>query len=441
MNMSTTLVVCFTVANIGYAADFDKEKLDNWHHWRGPLATGESPKGDPPIQWDEKTNVLWKAELKGKGSATPIIWGDRVFVVTAEPTGRKIEPEKRPRVDPKFERKTKAPDEYYRFIVMCFDRASGAKKWEKVAAEQVPHEGTHDTHSYAAGSPTTDGKLLYVSFGSFGIFCYDFEGNLQWQREIGRMTTRLGWGEAVTPVIHGDSLLLNWDQEADSRLVCLNARDGKTIWETPRDEKTSWNTPLVVEHKGTTQVILNGTNRVRSYDLANGKTIWECAGMTVNAIPSPLVKDGVAYVVSGYRGAASVAVPLDSKGEVADSKVVWRYNKGTPYVPSPLLSGERLWFTERNAQVLTVLNLKTGKPVIEEERLPTVTSFYSSPAAAAGRIYFIDQRGTALVLKDSDKLEVLSTNRLPDAFDASPAIVGKQLLLRGEKYLWCIATK
>lgn len=423
------------------SAEFETAKLDNWHHWRGPLATGEAPKGNPPIKWDEKANIQWKAELKGKGSATPIVWGNRVFVVTAEPTGRKVEPVKRPKVDPKFEKKTDAPDEYYRFIVMCFDRVTGAKKWEKVAAEQVPHEGTHQTHSYAAGSPTTDGKLLYVSFGSFGIFCYDFDGNLKWHREIGRMNTRLGWGEAVTPVIHGKSLLLNWDQEADSKLVCLNAADGKTIWEAPRDEKTSWNTPLVVENKGTTQVIVNGTNRVRSYDIASGKSIWEVAGMTVNAIPSPLARDGIAYIVSGYRGAASVAVPLDAKGTVGDDRVLWRYNKGTPYVPSPLLLRDRLWFTQANTQVLTVLNVKTGKPIIEGERLPSVTSFYGSPAAAAGRIYLVDQRGTALVLKDSDKVEVLATNRLPDAFDASPAIAGKQLFLRGEKYLWCIGEK
>jgi outer membrane protein assembly factor BamB len=441
MKMISVLAFCFIVPGISTAVDFDKEKLNYWHHWRGPLATGEAPNGDPPVKWDEKTNLLWKAPLKGKGSATPIVWGNRVFVVTAEPTGRKVEPDKLPKVDPKFEKKTDAPNEYYRFIVFCFDRATGAKKWEKVATEQVPHEGHHGTHSYAAGSPTTDGKLLYVSFGSFGVFCYDFDGNLQWQREISRMNTRLGWGEAVTPVVHGNSLLLNWDQEANSKLINLNSADGKVIWETPRDEKTSWNTPVVVEHKGTTQVILNGTNRVRSYDLANGKQIWECAGMTINAIPSPMVKDGVAYIVSGYRGAASVAVPLDAKSEVPDSKVLWRYNKGTPYVPSPLLLGERLWFTQGNTQVLTVLNLKTGKPFVEGERMPTATSFYSSPAAAAGRIYFVDQRGTCLVLKDGDKLEVLSTNRLPDAFDASPAIVGKQLFLRGEEFLWCIAQK
>src|SRR5262249_46639472 len=150
----------------------------------------------------------------------------------------------------------------------------------------------------------------------------------------------------------------------------------------------------------------------------------------------------IAYVVSGYRGAAGVAVPLDSKGELGENgKVNWRYNKGLPYVPSPLLLGDRLWFTSMNSQVLTTPDIKTGKAVILSERLPNVQNFYASPAAAAGRIYFTDRRGTTLVLKAGDTLNVLATNRLDDSIDASPAIVGKQLFLRGEKYLWCIEAK
>jgi outer membrane protein assembly factor BamB len=436
---------CIFVAQTGWAGDFEKDKLDNWHQWRGPLATGFAPKGDPPVRWDAKANIKWQAELTGKGSATPIIWGDRVFVVTAVATGKKLEAEKLPKTDPRFEKKTEAPHEVYRFIVYCFDRHNGKLRWQKIATEQVPHEGTHQTHSYAAGSPTTDGKFLYVSFGSFGIYCYDFDGNLKWQRELGKLNTRLGWGEAVTPALHGDSLLLNWDQEADSALICLDTKTGATRWKTPREEKTSWNTPLIVEHKGVMQVILNGTTRARAYNLADGKEIWECAGMTVNAIPSPVSRDGVAYIMSGYRGAAAVAVSLDATGDQSDmndtGKVAWRYAKGTPYVPSPLLLGDRLWFTQANTPVLTTIDIKTGKPVLDQERLPKASSFYGSPAAAAGRIYLTDQTCTTLVLKDGDTLDVIAINKLDDAIDASPAIVGKQLFLRGQKFLYCIEEK
>lgn len=418
------------------------DPLDQWGHWRGPLANGTGPRADPPTTWDAKTNIKWAVELPGKGSATPIVWGDRVFAVTAMPTGRKARPEDMPNIDPKFERKTEPPTEYYEFFVYGIDRNTGKERWKHRAAEKVPHEGHHETHSYAAGSPTTDGKRLYVSFGSFGLYAYDLDGKPLWSRDLGRLVTRLGWGEAVTPVIHGDNLLLNWDQEANSKLVCLDPATGKTKWEAPRDEKTSWNTPLVVEHKGTTQVILNGTTRVRSYDLATGKELWTCAGMTVNAIPSPVSADGVAYVLSGYRGAAGVAVSLDARGEVSpENGLLWRYNKATPYVPSPLLSNGRLWFTGANGNLLTVLDAKSGKPLVEQERLPSVRSFYASPVAAAGRVYFTSQDGTTLVYREGDQPELLATNRLNDAIDASPALAGKQLFLRSHGRLYCVEGK
>src|SRR5439155_2745230 len=165
-----------------------------------------------------------------------------------------------------------------------------------------------------------------VSFGSFGTYCYDFDGKLQWQRALGRMHTRLGWGEAVTPVIRGDALLLNYDQEVDSALYCLDAKTGKTKWKADRNELTSWNTPLVVEHNGRTQVIVNGTERIRSHDLATGKVLWQCGGMTVNAIPSVVSAGVVVYCVSGYKGAAACAISLDAAGDITDTaKVLWRY--------------------------------------------------------------------------------------------------------------------
>jgi outer membrane protein assembly factor BamB len=437
MKKNVLLALCAGMIVVAGRAAPPEARLDNWPHWRGPEANGTAPKGDPPVTWDEKTNIKWKVALPGKGSASPIVWGDQVFVATAIKTDRVADPKDLPKPDPRFETKTSPPTNYYEFIVLSFDRASGKLRWKQTAAVKVPHEGHHPTHSYAAGSPTTDGKYLYVSFGSFGTYCYDLDGKLQWQRDLGLLHTRLGWGEAVTPVIHGDVLLLNWDQEADSALFCLDAKTGRTRWKADRTEKTSWNTPLVVGHGDHTQVVVNATNRIRSYDLETGKVLWECGGMTTNAIPSAVTKDGVAYVVSGYKGAAAVAVSLDAAGDVTD-KVLWRYGKGTPYVPSPLLLGDRLWFTQGNEAMLTVLDTKTGKPVIEQKRLPGAKSFYASPVAAAGRVYLVDRDGTTLVLKAGDKLDILATNRLDDAIDASPAVVGKQLFLRGEKYLYCI---
>jgi outer membrane protein assembly factor BamB len=443
MGKSTVLALCTCLfAAPAGAGPFSEDRLDNWPQWRGPLASGAAPRGNPPLRWDANTNVRWKTPLPGRGSATPVVWGDQVFVLTAVDTGRGADPADLPKPAAGLEKRTQPPRTYHRFVVLCIDRGTGKVRWERTAAEQVPHEGHHPTHSYAAASPTTDGRHLYASFGSHGVYCYDLAGNLRWKRDLGRMETRLGWGEGSSPVLHGDTLVVNWDHEGQSFIVALDARTGQTRWKADRDEKTSWSTPLVVGHNGRAQVIVNATNRVRSYDLATGKVLWECGGQTVNAIPAP-VSDGTAVIcMSGYRGAFACAIPLDSSGDVTDSsKVVWRCTRGTPYVPSPLLVGGRLYFTQANNPQLTCLNAKTGAVLIDRERLPAVSSLYASPVGAAGRVYVVGRDGTTVVLRQGDKFEVLAVNRLNDPVDASPAVAGKQMFLRGEKYLYCLETE
>ncbi len=433
-----TLAVAWTGVTLR-AQDGRDPRLNNWHQWRGPEATGMSPNGDPPLRWDAKTNVKWKTAIPGRGASTPIVWGDQVFLLTAIDTGRAADPRDIPKPDPQSDAKTKPPTTYHQFVVLAIDRRSGKIRWQQTAAEKVPHEGHHPTHSYAAASPMTDGQFLYVSFGSQGIYCYDLDGKQRWSRDLGRMRTCYGWGEGISPVVHGDALIVNWDQESGSYIVCLDARTGQTRWKAERDEPTSWATPLIVEHKGRTQVIVSATKRVRSYDLATGKVIWECGGQTLNVIPSPVCNQDTVFCMSGYRGAAAVAIPLDATGDLTDSqKVRWRYDRGTPYVPSPLLAGDRLYFTALNNALLTCLDAKTGKPLIDRERLPGQTSFYASPVGAKDRLYLVDRDGTTLVIKRGDQLEVLATNPLGEPVDASPAIVGKQLFLRGEKHLFCI---
>lgn len=413
----------------------------DWPSWRGPSANGVAPPtANPPLKWSESSNIKWKATLPGKGSATPVVIGDQVIVLSSVQTERVATAEELPKPDPKFETKTTPPNRFYRFQVTSFDRDNGKVRWQQTATEAVPHEGHHPTHSYAAGSPVTDGERIYASFGSFGIYAYNLKGELAWKRDLGRMRTRLGWGEAVTPVLHGNDLILNWDQEVDSKLIVLDRASGKTRLEIKRDEKTSWNAPAIIEKNGKTQVILNGTNRIRSYNLADGSPIWEVGGMTVNAIPSPIVEKNTAYVVSGYRGAAAVAIQLDAQGEQGEKsdKILWRYGKGTPYVPSPILVDGRLYMTKVNTPFLTILDALTGKPLVEDMRLPKATSFYGSPVAAQGKLYFADRDGNTVIVSATEKPTVLATNSLQDHFDASPALSGKTLFLRGEKFLYAI---
>lgn len=423
--------------------EFSPTSPANWAQWRGPSANGTAPGGNPPIEWNETKNIRWKREIPGKGSASPIVWGNKLFLLTAVPTDRPAEKSaaQTPAEAPSEGRRLAldAPTVYYQFRVMCLDRMTGDILWDQVANEAVPHEGGHPTNSFASGSPITDGRRLYVSFGSFGIYCYDLDGHLQWKRDLGRMETRNDFGEGSSPALFGDTLVLTWDQEANSFITALDAETGETRWKVDRDEPTTWATPLITEYQGVTQVITNGTNRVRSYDLRTGELIWACGGQFTNPIASPVRFQDLAIAMTGYRGYAVYAVPLSACGDVTDTEsIAWKRGDAGPYISSPVLYEGILYFTKSRDAILYGVHPGNGTAIIEQERIPGLGTLYSSPVAAAGRLYFTDRDGKTVVLKHGPKLEVLATNELPEVIDASPAIVGSQLYMRGEKHLYCI---
>ena len=433
-------MIVLLFAGASWAESHSAKTLDNWPAWRGPLANGVAPHADPPVEWSISENIKWKLDLPGHSNATPIVWADRVFVVTAVESERTVDQLSPPTMEPPGGYRTKRPRHYYQFQVYCVDRQTGRILWQRVAAEQVPHEGHHGTNTYASGSPTTDGRRLYVTFGSHGLFCYDLDGNLLWERDLGDMITRFGWGEGASPTVYGDALAVNWDHEGFSAVYILDALTGKTRWQAQRDEETTWATPLVVTYKGTKQLILNATRRVTSYDLDSGKILWECGGQTVVLIPSPVILDDMVICMSGYRSSAAYAIPLDATGDITGTdRVRWHHNRNTPYVPSPLLYGERLYFTKVNQAILSCLNARTGEPLMESVRLPGLRELYASPLGAADRIYFVGRDGTTVVIKNQPELKVLAVNRLDDPMDASPAAAGRELFLRSKKRLYCIA--
>jgi len=334
------------------------------------------------------------------------------------------------------------PTEEYRFVLLSLDRNTGKENWRSVSATAVPHEGHHRDHGYASGSPVTDGEHIIANFGSRGLFCYDMKGKLQWKKDFGDMRTRNSFGEGTSPALHGDTVVLLWDHEGDSAIYALDKKTGKLKWKQDRDEATGWCTPVVTSHDGVTQVIVNGTSAVRSYQLSDGKLLWQCSGQTANCVPSVVVDEAFVYAMSGFRGAHVAAIKLGSSGDLTDSNsIAWTGNRGTPYVPSPLLSNGRIWYLAGNNGILSVRDAKTGKLLVEGERLDGISGVYASPVSAGGRVYIAGRNGTVSVLKDSAKLELLATNELDDKFDCSPAVVGNQLFLRGKEYLYCIATK
>ena len=449
----------------------------NWAQWRGPAFNGTAPGANPPTEWSETSNIKWKIKTPGRGVSTPIIWGDSIFIQTAIGTGKKVEPAavpeaeakppeiKPPDAPPAGEQpnpegrrnrpgggggggggrgRGEKPTEVQQFVLLCLDRATGSEKWRKVASEVLPHEGHHQDHGYASHSPVTDGEHVYAWFGSRGLYCYDMKGGLVWSKEFGKMKTRAGFGEGSSPALHGDTIIINWDHEEDDDfIVALDKKTGQERWKQKRDEASSWTTPLVLTHEGKTQVVVNGAKRIRSYDLVDGKLIWECGGMTQNVIPTPVSANGILYAISGFRGASLMAIKLGQTGDLTDKAdaIAWKHNKRTPYVPSPLLYGDKLYFFAGNDATLSCFDAKTGEPMLDAQDLEGLNGLYASPAGAADRVYIPSRNGVTVVLKNTGKLDILATNKLDDGFDSSPAIVGKEIFLRGRENLYCIAEK
>ncbi|MCY2976241.1 MAG: FG-GAP-like repeat-containing protein [Planctomycetota bacterium] len=410
---------------------------ENWVQWRGPSADGHAGvHAKPPRQWDKLKNIAWAVDLPGEGSATPIVFGNQIFILSAVKTERKSTI-----AIVNDERAKTTPDEFfYQFVVSSYDRKSGKELWQRIAIEQVPHEGKHDTNTYAAGSPTTDGERLYFSFGSRGVFCYSLDGDLLWKIDLGDMRTRSGWGEAVTPTLTQDALIINWDQEEGSFIAAIDKQTGHIRWKVDRvGEVSSWNTPFVATYQGKQQVIVNGTGSVKSYSATDGELLWECGGQTVNAIPSPIQFRDSVICTSGYRGALACSIPLQSRGNVTDSHTIdWKIQQGTPYVPSPILSGTKLLLTSGNTNVLSCIDASTGQAILERTRLTGIRTMYASPILANGHFYFTSREGTTLVVKDNETFDIVATNELDDIIDASLVAVDDQLFLRSWSKLYCI---
>jgi len=448
--------VCFALLLTTVCALVQAQVSDqaHWPQWRGPSFNGMA-RGDAPTTWSDTTNIKWKMDIPGRGNSTPVIWGDRIFVTTAIPTGK---PATAPTPTPAAGQPATSgqgegrrgrgpggdagPQVEHRFDVLCLDRKSGKLLWQRTAKVAIPHEGHHRAYgSFASNSPVTDGKNLYAFFGSRGIYCYDFNGKLLWEKDLGvQMKMKLGFGEGSAPLLTGDRLILVFDHEAGSFIVALDKRSGKELWRVPRDEGSSWSTPLAIDHEGRKQVIVTASKKVRSYDLENGKVLWEAAGLGANAIPAPVYQNGLVYVMSGFRDPRLMAIKLGKDGDLtASDSILWSQTRGLAYTTSPVLYDNRLYVATDNG-MLSSFNATTGEPHYAQVRLPKASNLKASPVGANGKLYLATEDGDVVVLRMGDKFEVLATNTLEDqVFIATPVIAGGELFLRGQSKLFCIS--
>jgi len=431
---------------LSFSCVYGETSNDSWPTWRGPNMMGISPEGNPPTKWSETENIKWKVKLTGDGSdSSPVIWEDKIFFQSAVETDKKADGAAEPKEENQGgggRPRAKKPTNFYKFNVVCLDRKTGKQLWETTVAEVLPHEGHHPDHGFASFSPVTDGKLILANFGSRGLYCLDMKGNIKWQKDLGKMNIKAGFGEGGSPNLAGENLIVVRDHEGDSFIYALNKKTGEIAWEKSRDEGTLWTSPIVADVNGQSQIIVNGSNRIRSYNAKNGDLIWECSGQTANAIPTPVLSSDMVFCTSGFRGSKLQAIKLGKTGDLTGTDAIaWELNEDTPYVPSPILYKDKLYVGSGNKNIISCYNAKTGKPYYVKQKLEEIKDVYASPAAAADRVYFVGRNGITYVIKNSDKLEVISVNKLDDGIDCSPAIAGNEIYLKGKKNLYCITQK
>lgn len=434
------VIVAVLVAGFGVIAQAQQA---NWPQWRGPAGTGVAT-GTPPLKWNDTTNVAWKVEVPGRGYSTPVIWGDRIYLTTAIPTG------KGGAAPPPAADGRRGPGggagggEEHEFVVMALDRLTGKTIWRRTAVVATPHEGYHRVYgSFASNSPATDGKRIYASFGSRGLYAYDLDGTLVWKKDFGiQMKMRLQFGEGAATVLHGDRLFAMFDHQEEGLLAAVDAATGKELWRVPRREGSSWSSPAIVEHQGKRQVVVTATPKAMAFDYVTGKLVWEVSGLGLNPIPLPIQNSDIVYVMSGYRDPKLMAVRLGRTGDLTGTDaVVWEATRGLSYTPSPVLHDGKLYLVTDNGQV-SCLDAATGKPFYQQTRLPMPYNFKASPLAAAGRLYLATEEGDVVVLKLGESYEVFATNTLTDqSFIASPIMAGDDLYLRSRTHLFRISGK
>ena len=438
--LALSLLLSFILTTWEQFSGAQEVDTNNWHQWRGPEFNGVSRTATPPLNWSETQNVQWKIPIPGKGSSTPIVWGDKVFLLTGIDTGTVNPDLPKPEDQPDRVFGIKYPNTYYELTVLCFDRKTGAEIWRDVATKIVPHEGTHNDNDFASASPVVDNDRIYCWFGSAGLFCYDLDGNKKWNRNLGNAYIGASLGEGTSPVVHNNRVVILRDHQRQSTIEVLNTENGETIWRKDRDEPNTWATPVVVQHSGKTQIITSGQNFVRSYNLNDGSIIWQCSGLSENAIPCPVVDGDYVYCMSGYKGYSLLALPLNSTGDISKSdKIAWTRDRATPYIPSPLLYDGMLFFTQSNNNILSCLDAKSGKDIFDKTRLKGLEQIYASPVGAKDHIFICGRNGATVVLRRSKKFEIVSTNRIGESIVGSPALAGNQLFLRGNKSLYCLS--
>ena len=404
-----------TISSVSSAGD--------WRQFRGPGGLGISNETNLPVRWSDTENLLWKTEMPGAGASSPIILGDRVYLTCYSGFG--------------VSRRDRGSMEDLRRHVVCVNRTDGKIVWNKIVLPKLPESDRVRDHGFAAPTPITDGKHLYVFFGKSGVYKFDLNGNQIWNTDVGSETH--GWGCGTSPVLYQNLVIVNASVESRS-LVAFDKQSGKEVWRAP-GMHASWNTPILVDVKGGKQeLVVSVQGSILGFEPQTGEQLWSCRGVRQYVCPSAVAKDGIVCVIGG-RSPNAMAVRAGGRGDVTETHLLWRNNEIGSTVSSPVIIGDHVyWINERNPTAFC-LQLETGD-IVYQKRVSIAP--YSSAVSADGKIYLVDRYRGTYVLAGKPKFEQISNNRFEDdrsTFNASIAISNGNIFIRSDRFLYCIGKK
>ena len=435
----TCFLLTLTLFNSTASASIDT----NWPQWRGPDGQGVSAEKNLPVEWSATKNIKWKTPIEGRGHSSPIVWGRKIFLTTA--LDGEVVAGRTAGVTHKLLDGTDFvhPDAVganlkHTFKVVCLDRDSGKILWERVAYEGPVYDSRHRKASFASSTPATDGKSVFAFFGAEGLYAYDYSGKLIWKQNLGKLgTASVGYG--VSPILYQNLVIMQCDESGgNSFMAAFDKKTGQEAWRTLRKVDVTWSTPVLVHTAKGIELVAAAAEAIIAYDPLTGNELWRHKGLESNAVPTPVVSNDLVVLTSGSPNKIALALKAGGSGDVTGtSQLVWTYNKGTAYVPSPILYGEYVYLTTDRG-LLTCLDAKTGKTEYEGARVPVPATFTASPIAYEGKILMTSEDGETFVVKAGPTHEILRTNSVGEPVYASPAIADGRIFIRGEKNLFAI---
>jgi outer membrane protein assembly factor BamB len=382
-----------------------------WPVWRGPSGQGLGTGTGYPDTWSATQGVLWKKSVPGRGNSSPIVWGDRIFLTTAYEDGRRVS-------------------------VLAFRRSDGAQLWEGFVPGGRGGSWAHRKNGHASSTAATDGKLVYAFFGSRGLAAFDFDGKAAWHQDLGPLD---GYhGSAGSLLLYKNRIILFQDQSRGGFVAAFDTRTGKPVWRTARTAYAGWGTPVAVRVGDHDEIIVSSQSSVTAYDPDTGRELWRCDGNSYEVIPTPVVGHGLVFAASGRVG-PTLAIRPGGRGNVTRTHLAWASQKGSPFVPSPVLYGDYLYMINDMASIATCIEATTGK-VMWQGRLGVANreGFSASPVAVDGKVFFTNDDGETFVLKAGPTFELMRTNRLGESILASPALVEGRWYIRTDRSLIAI---